>query len=274
MPYHPAPLVPGFFFPQTLDTYPSLGYGCFTGEPDGELYAPSPRTRILTYALERGESTMLTKTQIIHLKWASRAVIVLSAFFSVWANVLHVENYSIPAYIFAAAPPIAVLLGFELISRIPARPGLAWYRRWPRPLAAAAITFLGAWLSYWHQKAAIFKYNSGDEANAAMLPLIIDGLMIVASVGLIELNHWARELDLKMAGVELAKTRAKATEVPKEKAPTQKERIATAMVEMPWATAKEIATKLGDVKETYAANIMSELRKAQRANGKAVPAHN
>lgn len=214
---------------------------------------------------------MHNRNHLNHLKWASRGVILLTALFSVWANVLHVTQVTAPAVIFAAAPPLVVLAGFELISRIPMRLDTPWYRRLVRPVAAAGIAGGGAWLSYWHQKAAIYRYNSGDEQNALILPLLIDGLMIVASVCVIELNDMIRALDLKMAGTELAKART--VERPREKVATGRERIAMAMQEMPWATAKEIAAK-AEVKENYASTVMSELRRAQRTNGKAVAVHN
>jgi hypothetical protein len=212
---------------------------------------------------------MLDRKDIVIYKWASRGVILLTALFSVWANVLHVTNVTAPAIIFAAAPPLVVLTGFELISRIPMRPNTPWYRRLVRPVSAAGISATGAWLSYWHQKAAIFRYNDGDEQNAALLPLLIDGLMIVASVCVIELNEWTRYLDVKEAGTVLAKAKV---EKVKEKPTTGRERIAIAMSTLPpWATVKEIAAK-AEVKETYAATVVSELRRASRANGNAVPA--
>lgn len=214
---------------------------------------------------------MHDRNHLNHLKWASRGVILLTALFSVWANVLHVTQVTAPAVIFAAAPPLVVLAGFELISRIPMRLDTPWYRRLVRPVAAAGIAAGGAWLSYWHQKAAIYRYNSGDEQNATILPLLIDGLMIVASVCVIELNDMIRALDLKMAGAELAKART--VERPRERSVTGRERIAMAMQEMPWATAKEVAAK-AEVKENYASTVMSELRRTQRTNGKAVPVHN
>jgi hypothetical protein len=212
---------------------------------------------------------MLTKIMASRLKWGARGIIFVTALFSVWANILHVVNVTVPAVIFAAAPPLVVLAGFEMISRIPMRPDTPWYRRLARPVFAAGISFGGAWLSYWHQKAAIYRYNDGDIQNAMILPLLIDGLMIIASVSVIELNEWIRAIDRKMAGVELAK--AKVPEKPQVKAATGRERIASAMVEMPWATAKEIAAK-AQVKENYAATVMSELRRATRTNGSTTPA--
>jgi hypothetical protein len=209
---------------------------------------------------------MLDRKTANALKWMARGIIFVTAFFSVWANVLHVTKVTVPAIIFAAAPPLVVLAAFEIISRIPMRPDTPWYRRLARPIFAAGLAFGGAWLSYFHQKAAIYRYNSGDESNAAILPLLIDGLMIIASVSVIELNEWIRAIERKMAGVKLAE--AKIADKPREKPLTGRERIASAMLEMPWATAKEVAAK-AEVKENYAATVMSELRRASRTNGHA-----
>jgi hypothetical protein len=211
---------------------------------------------------------MLKREAFIHLKWGARGIVLLTALFSVWANILHVTNVTVPAVVFAMAPPLVVLAGFEIISRIPMRPDTPWYRRLARPSFAAGIAFGGAWLSYWHQKAAIYRYNDGDSQNAAILPLLIDGLMIIASVSVIELNEWIRALDLKQASVDLATSRI-TIERPKDKAPTQRERIAQAMLEYPEATARELSDRL-QLKLPYTSTVMSDIRKARRSmNGHA-----
>lgn len=214
---------------------------------------------------------MFTRTTLNHLRWLCRAVIAGSGLFSIWANILHVINPTIPAIIFAAAPPIVVLLGWEMVSRIPIREDAAWYARLARPVITGSLAFGGAWLSYWHQKDAIFRYNAGDLQNAMILPLLIDGLMIIASVSVYELNHRIRAMDAKQAAFdELTKAqqaKVDAAAQPQEKPLTGKQRIALAMTTLPpWATVKEIAAE-AQVKENYAATVVSELRKAQRTNG-------
>jgi hypothetical protein len=190
--------------------------------------------------------------------------------FSVWANILHVIYVTIPSIIFAAAPPLVVLAGWEMVSRIPIREDAKWYVKLVRPVATGLIAFGGAWLSYWHQRAAIYRYNSGDEQNAAILPLLIDGLMIVSSVSVYEINARIRAMDAKKAAfdeltrAQQAKVEEKAKE--QERALNGKQRIALALQDMPWATAKEIAAKAGTT-EAYTATVVSDLRKAQRTNG-------
>lgn len=220
---------------------------------------------------------MFTRSTLNHLRWLCRAVIAGSGLFSIWANILHVEDPSGPAIAFAAAPPLVVLLGWEMVSRIPIRENAAWYVKLIRPVFTGLLAFGGAWLSYWHQRAAIERYNGGDVTNAAILPLLIDGLMIIASVSVYELNHRIRAMESKQAAFdELTKAQQAKVEQaaqPQEKPLTGRQRIALAMTTMPaWATVKEIAAE-AEVKENYAATVVSELRRAQRnGNGtSAVP---
>lgn len=214
---------------------------------------------------------MFTRSMLIHLRWLCRSMIAATGLFSIWANVLHVLNPTIPAVIFAAAPPLVVLFGWEMVSRIPIRDDARWYVRLIRPCITGALAFGGAWLSYWHQKDAIYRYNAGDLQNAMILPLLIDGLMIIASVSVYELNHRIRAMDAKQAAFdELTKAQQAKIEQaaqPQERPLTGKERIALAMTTLPpWATVKEIAAE-AKTKEPYTATVVSELRKAQRANG-------
>jgi len=214
---------------------------------------------------------MFTQKTLNHLRWLCRAVIAGSGLFSIWANILHVVNPTVPAIIFAAAPPIVVLLGWEMVSRIPIREDAAWYVKFARPAITGSLAFGGAWLSYWHQKDAIYRYNAGDLQNAMILPLLIDGLMIISSLSVYELNGRIRAMDAKQAAFdELTKAqqaKVDAAAQPQERPLTGKQRIALAMTTLPpWATVKEIAAE-AQVKENYAGTVVSELRRAQRTNG-------
>jgi hypothetical protein len=217
---------------------------------------------------------MFKRHTLVHLRWLCRFFIGTTGLFSVWANILHVILITVPSIIFAAAPPLVVLAAWEMVSRIPIREDAKWYVKLIRPVATGLIAFGGAWLSYWHQKAAILRYNSGDLQNAAILPLLIDGLMIISSVSVYELNHRIRAMDAKqhafdeLTKAQQAKVEEKAKE--QEKALNGKQRIALALQEMPWGTAKEIAVKAGTT-EAYTATVVSELRKAQRTNGHTQP---
>lgn len=120
--------------------------------------------------------------QLRRVRWAVRAVLVLGVAASVAANILHANPNPI-AQAIAAWPPLALLLTVELISRVPVhRRSLAAVRLG----ATATIAGIAAWVSYWHMAGVAARYG---ETGAApyLLPLSVDGLVVVASVSLVEL---------------------------------------------------------------------------------------
>src|SRR5688572_23691845 len=83
----------------------------------------------------------------------------------------------------AAWPPLALLLTVELISRVPVhRRSLAALRL----IATAAIAGIAAWVSYWHMVGVAGRYGE-DGAAPYLIPVSVDGLVVVASVSLVEL---------------------------------------------------------------------------------------
>lgn len=117
------------------------------------------------------------------LRWAVRAVLLLGVAASVAANVLHAHPNLISQLI-AAWPPLALLLTVELISRIPAhRRALAVARL----IAACIIAGIAAWVSYWHMAGVAARYGETGHAAATLLPASVDGLVIVASISLMEI---------------------------------------------------------------------------------------
>jgi hypothetical protein len=132
----------------------------------------------------------MTLGQLRRIRWAVRAVLLLGVAASVTANVLHAEPNPIAEAI-AAWPPLALLLTVELISRIPVhRRGLAAVRI----VATAVIAGIAAWVSYWHMTGVAARY--GEAADAAhLIPFSVDGLVVVASVCLVELAGRLRDLD-------------------------------------------------------------------------------
>ena len=125
----------------------------------------------------------MTADRLSKVRWGVRAALVLGVATSVAANVLHAQPNPISQAI-AAWPPLALLLTVELISRVPAR------RTWlaiVRRAATGSIASIAAWVSYWHMAGVVSRYG---EVGAAphLIPLSVDGLVIVASVCLVELN--------------------------------------------------------------------------------------
>ncbi|GAA0551561.1 hypothetical protein GCM10010172_37350 [Paractinoplanes ferrugineus] len=117
------------------------------------------------------------------VRWAVRATLFLGVAASVVANVLHALDNPISQAI-AAWPPLALLLTVELISRVPV------HRRWlaaARLIATATIAGIAAWVSYWHMVGVAARYGETG-ASPYLLPLSVDGLIVVASICLVELG--------------------------------------------------------------------------------------
>jgi hypothetical protein len=120
--------------------------------------------------------------QLRRVRWAVRATLLLGVAASVAANILHAEPNPI-SQVIAAWPPLALLLTIELISRIPVhRRSLAVVRL----AATTTIAGIAAWVSYWHMAGVAARYGETG-ASPYLLPLSVDGLVIVASVSLVEL---------------------------------------------------------------------------------------
>ena len=124
----------------------------------------------------------MTTTQLTRVRWGVRGALLLGVATSVAANILHALPNPISQAI-AAWPPLALLLTVELISRIPVqRRSLTAVRL----AATATIAAIAAWVSYWHMTGVASRYG---EVGAApyLIPLSVDGLIVVASVCLVEL---------------------------------------------------------------------------------------
>ena len=124
----------------------------------------------------------MTDAQLIGVRWSVRGALLLGVATSVAANILHALPNPISQAI-AAWPPLALLLTVELISRIPVhRPSLSAVRL----SATASIAAIAAWVSYWHMAGVASRYGEVGAAQY-LIPLSVDGLVVVASVCLVEL---------------------------------------------------------------------------------------
>lgn len=116
------------------------------------------------------------------LRWGLRATLTLGVAASIAANVLHAESNPISQAI-AAWPPLALLLTVEWITRVPVhRRSLSV----ARICATAVIAGIAAWVSYWHMAGVAARYGETGSAPY-LLPFSVDGLVIVASISLVEL---------------------------------------------------------------------------------------
>lgn len=201
--------------------------------------------------------------------WICRAVVILATGSSIWGNYLHSRD-NIAAVIINIFPPIIIYGGFEILSHVPAwdeAQGKWRYfhpRRYLRPGAMIGITFIGAWLSYWHQKDAFYKY-AGDAETAKLLPLAIDGLMIAAAVAVLDLNVVIARLQAygeasKISTYKPAKENPE-PQLPKpEKGPAKKARIVDYLTRYPEMPLKDIAEHTGS-QLNYVYAVRNELAK-------------
>ena len=130
----------------------------------------------------------MSEARLRRLQWAVRLTLALGVAASVTANVLHARPNLISQAI-AAWPPIALLITVELVSRIPI------YRRWlggVRVVATFAIAGIAAWVSYHHMAAVVARYGETGTVPY-LLPLSVDGLIVVVSVSLVELAGRRRD---------------------------------------------------------------------------------
>jgi hypothetical protein len=121
--------------------------------------------------------------QLRRIRWAVRATLLLGVAASVLANILHALDNPISQAI-AAWPPVALLLTVELISRVPVHRRLLAATRL---FATATIAGIAAWVSYWHMAGVAARYGETG-ASPYLLPLSVDGLIVVASICLVELG--------------------------------------------------------------------------------------
>jgi hypothetical protein len=69
-------------------------------------------------------------------------------------------------------------------------------------VATAAIAGIAAWVSYWHMVGVAAHYGETEAAASYLLPLSVDGLVIVASVSLVEISGRIRaDIDRQAAAL-------------------------------------------------------------------------
>jgi hypothetical protein len=138
---------------------------------------------VLSRAAGRREGVPASIRVLKRVRWAVRATLLLGVAASVAANILHAQPHLVSQLI-AAWPPVALLLTVELISRIPVhRMALAATRL----LATTVIAGIAAWVSYWLMAAVAARYGETG-VSPYLLPISVDGLVVVASISLVELS--------------------------------------------------------------------------------------
>lgn len=204
---------------------------------------------------------MSGREQLGRMRWAVRGTLALGVAASVAANVLHAQPNPVSQTI-AGWPPLALLVTIELISRVPVhRRGLAAVRLG----AAAVLAGIAAWVSYWHMVAVVARYG---ETGAApyLIPVSVDGLVVVASVCLVELAGRIRTAE-QAAAVAVAVVDGPPADVPAV-VPAQRvrgrrrgeaaEAVARVLAERPDMSASEVA-EAAAVSERHARRLLRGL---------------
>jgi len=128
--------------------------------------------------------------QLRRVRWAVRGTLSLGVAASVAANVLHADPNPV-SQVIAAWPPLALLLTVELISRVPVhKRHLAVLRL----VATTVIAGIAGWVSYWHMTGVAARYGESG-ASPYLLPVSVDGLIVVASIWLVELAAHIRNAE-------------------------------------------------------------------------------
>ncbi|MFI6073089.1 DUF2637 domain-containing protein [Actinoplanes sp. NPDC051343] len=171
--------------------------------------------------------------QLRRIRWAVRATLLLGVAASVLANILHALDNPISQAI-AAWPPVALLLTVELISRVPVHRRLLAATRL---IATATIAGIAAWVSYWHMAGVAARYGETG-ASPYLLPLSVDGLIVVASICLVELGGRIASLEQPATAPVTQAAAASPTAVPAAAAsPTAVPAAAASPTAMPAAAA-------------------------------------
>ncbi|WP_428962971.1 DUF2637 domain-containing protein [Micromonospora fluostatini] len=160
--------------------------------------------------MSRPTGPVIPAGRLRRLRWAVRATLTLGITASIAANILHAQPNPI-SQIIAAWPPLALWLTVELISRVPTH---RRYLHYTRLAATAVISGIAAWVSYWHMVGVAARYGETQAAAAYLLPISVDGLVIVASISLVDLTARVRAAAPTTGGAEPA--------APPESAPTHR----------------------------------------------------
>ncbi len=113
-----------------------------------------------------------------------RIVLALALSVSVAANVLAAEPSAVGRAV-AAWPPLALMLVVDVLGRIPRSPGSLGHLV---IAATGGVALVAAVASYSHMRSVALAAGE-SELVAFLFPLTVDGLAIVCSAGLIELNR-------------------------------------------------------------------------------------
>jgi len=134
-----------------------------------------------------GDGSPLDVASLRRVRTGVRLVLALGITASLAANVEHAEA-TWTGRLISGWSPVALALAVELGSRVPLTRSVRAVVRW---IATALIAGIAAWVSYWHME-SLAEHHGETGASAHLLPLSVDGLVIVASVCLVEITDRLR----------------------------------------------------------------------------------
>jgi len=157
----------------------------------------------------------------------ARCALGLGLAASLAANVLHASLIESPNRLIsqgiAAWPAAALALGSLVIERIPSE--RSW-RSGVRLVAAAVVAGVAAVVSYQHMLAVCLHFGESTSSSHIM-PLCVDGLVVIASISLSELDRTEKtfQVDMTKEKVSTPRRTRKAAQVDTENAtPVQSSR--------------------------------------------------
>ena len=126
----------------------------------------------------------MTNDDLAKIRRRVHAALGAALLASVAANVMAAEP-TIAARAVAAWPPVALMLVVDVLGRAPTAKG--WTGR--ASVASAGLVALVAGLASFSHVRAVALTVGESELVAWVLPLSVDGLAVVCSVALVEINH-------------------------------------------------------------------------------------
>ncbi len=121
--------------------------------------------------------------RLLKARTLTRGILIAALVASLAANVVAAEPTVVGAVV-AAWPPLALIATVELLTKVPSSGG--WRTRM-RYAAGGLIAAIAAWVSYWHMVHVALDAGEGTIA-AHLIPLVVDGLVVVTSATLAEIN--------------------------------------------------------------------------------------
>lgn len=134
----------------------------------------------------------LTSKQVRNLKRGVRAALGFGILTSIAANVIHslTQPHDQAWQVWtsagqAALAPLVLFISVEMVTRIPVHSRVLG---WVRLLITLTLAGFSGWVSYWHMRdVSVMLGETGG--SQYIYPLIIDGMMLVATISLIELGR-------------------------------------------------------------------------------------